>query len=246
MKNVYRMDIEYETAERRNTHGENVTVYKLLVTEEMVSVVAADFYASEEINKDIFICDNCANMFVRGIFIADGTINDPESGYHLEFAVSDPEKRDKLREYLAEQGIIAKSTVRRNVGSLYINGSETILDLLTYIGAAKFTLDIINHKIKKSIVNNENRRRNCDMANLYKLTDAAAQVIKAIKQMVSDGKIDGLDEQLRETALLRVKYPELSMKDLADIHEPPISKSGLYHRLEKIMRYYNDRYSDRS
>jgi len=244
IKNIYSIEAEYEITEKYNTHGKRVNSYKLLVSEDMIETIAGDMFVSAGVKSDLLACDMCRNAFARGVFISDGTINDPDSGYHLELAVSDKAKRESLESFFALEGVLFKNTVRRNVGSLYVNGSETILDLLTYIGASKYAIDIINLKIKKSIINDENRRRNCDMANIYKSTGAASQLIKAINRMESDGRIEGLDASLKATAELRVKYPELSMKDLADIHEPPISKSGLHHRIEKIMQYYSKCYSD--
>ena len=244
IKNVYSCDIEYDIYDKLTRSGEVSSVYKLLSSEELVEAIGSDMPSSGELNEELFVCENCKSCFVRGLFISDGTINDPENGYHLEFSISDDAKRENIIAFLEEQGFPVRTTVRRGVGSIYVKESETIMDILTYIGASKFSLDIMNLKIKKSIINNENRRRNCDMANLSKSIDASLQIANAIKRMIADDKLEGLGEQLKCTALLRLENPELSMKELASIHIPAISKSGLSHRLEKIMNYYNSIYND--
>ena len=243
-KSIYSCDIEYDIYDKLSRSGEPLSTYRLLPSDEIINAIADDMPSSGELNEDLFTCENCRGCFVRGLFIADGTINDPENGYHLEFSISDDQKRENVISFMEEQGFPVRSTVRRGVGSIYVKESETIMDILTYIGASKYSLDIMNLKIKKSIINNENRRRNCDMANLSKSIDASLQISNAIKRMIADDKLEGLGEQLKCTALLRLENPELSMKELASIHIPAISKSGLSHRLDKIMSYYNSIYND--
>ena len=244
IKNVYSCDIEYDIYDKLTRSGEASAAYKLLPSDELTEAVKDDMLSSGGLNTELFVCENCKSCFVRGLFISDGTINDPENGYHLEFSISDDIKRENVIVFLEEQGFSVRSTVRRGVGSIYVKESETIMDILTYIGASKYSLEIMNLKIKKSIINNENRRRNCDMANLSKSIDASLQLSDAIKRMISDNKLDGLGEQLKCTALLRLENPELSLKELASIHVPAISKSGLSHRFDKIMNYYNSIYNE--
>ena len=244
IKSVYSCDIEYDIYDKLTRSGEASSAYKLLPSDELTEAVKDDMLSSGGLNTELFVCENCKSSFVRGLFISVGTINDPENGYHLEFSISDDTKRENVIAFMEEQGFPVRSTVRRGVGSIYVKESETIMDILTYIGASRYSLDIMNLKIKKSIINNENRRRNCDMANLSKSIDASLQLSNAIKRMIADDKLEGLGEQLKCTALLRLENPELSMKELASIHVPAISKSGLSHRLEKIMNYYNSIYND--
>ena len=96
----------------------------------------------------------------------------------------------------------------------------------------------------REIRNNENRKSNCDAANIFKSTGAAAVIIKIINRLIDDGRIVGLNDQLKTTAMLRVAHPEMSMSELAGVHEPPITKSGLSHRLSKISAYYDKCYGN--
>lgn len=240
LKNLYSLNPEYDMYDRLTQRGKSVMVYKLLVNDEIRSALEGDFVRAEILDDSLFVCENCRNCFLRGVFIASATINDPQKGYHLEFAISDDTRREKLMSFLSEEGFLVKSTVRKNIGSIYIKESETIEDLLTYVGASKYSIKIMDVKIEKEIRNNENRRSNCDMANIYKSTDAAAQIIKAINRMIEKGKLEGMPENLQITAKLRIENPELTMSELAAIHEPPITKSGLSHRFAKILKYYEN------
>ena len=239
LKSVYSVGSEYDMYDKLTQRGSRVMVYKLLVGDDIRRALGTDIIEPEPINRDIFVCENCGSHFLRGVFVSDGTINDPTKGYHLEFSVSDDIRRERLIAFMREEGFGVKSTRRKNIGSVYIKESESIEDILTYIGASRYSIKIMDVKIEKEIRNNENRRSNCDMANIYKSTDAAALLIKAINRMIADGRIDGLGENLKTTAMLRINYPELTMSELAGIHEPPITKSGLSHRIAKIMKYYD-------
>jgi len=243
LKSVYGVSAEYDMYDKLTRRGEKTMVYRLLVSDEIRQTLLADIIGSELLNPDIFRCENCKSAFLRGVFISDGTVNDPTKGYHLEFSVSDELHMERLISFMESEGFAVKSTHRKNIGSVYIKESETIEDILTYIGASRYSIKIMDVKIEKEIRNNENRRSNCDMANIYKSTDAAAQIIKAINRMIADGKIDGLGESLKTTAMLRIDYPELTMSELAGIHEPPITKSGLSHRFAKILKYYDSCYN---
>ena len=159
-------------------------------------------------------------------------------GYtHLEFSVSNDKKCFALMEYLNENGFPAKRTVRRGVSSLYIKESESIEDFMTYIGAAQASLTIMNAKIVRDIRNNVNRRMNCDAANLYKTTGAATAQVHAIKHLIESGRFDFLPDQLKETARLRLENPQASLDELAGLHEDYITKSGVSHRLAKIVDF---------
>ncbi len=239
VKSVFAELVTFEEHQRLSKHGESVTVFKASFSPELSNKL------SELGTSDVQIeCTSCQSIFVRGVFIASGTISDPEKGYHLEFAIPDTAKYAKLSEILLEEGIALKSTVRRGVSSLYVKNSEEIEDFLTYIGASGYSIQIMDAKIVKEIRNNENRKSNCDAANIYKSTGAAANIIKIINSLIADGKLDGLPEQLKTTAILRVENPEMSLTELAGVHEPPITKSGLFHRLSKITAYYEKRNSE--
>ena len=140
-------------------------------------------------------------------------------------------------EYFSQLSFPARRTVRRGVSSLYMKESESIEDFMTYIGAAQASLSIMNAKIMRDIRNNVNRRMNCDAANIYKTTGAATGQIHAIKHLMETGRIDFLPDNLKITARLRLENPQASLEELAQLHEGNISKSGVSHRLAKIVDF---------
>lgn len=186
----------------------------------------------------LFACENCMKFFLRGLFLSVGTVTDPKRGYHLEFAVSDVDKLTTVCGYLDEIGMPAKVTKRRGVPSVYIKESESIEDFFTLIGSPQTSLTIMEVKIMREIRNNENRRNNCDTANIYKSTGASILQIKAIKAIKENNMFGKLPKELAVTAELREANPEISMSELAALHDPPITKSGVSHRLSKIISFY--------
>lgn len=240
VRSVFGETLAYEVYDKLSRNGQPVKAYRALIGDDFSDKMSREFQS----NAPAIECQGCASCFVRGVFLASGTVSDPESGYHLEFSVSDSEKGNIITELLLEESFEVKRTVRRGVSSLYVKKSEVIEDILTFIGASSYSIRIMDIKIVREIRNNENRKNNCDTANIYKSTGAAQNMIKRINRLVDDGRIDGLDQQLRVTADLRRKNPELSLSELAGIHEPPITKSGLSHRLAKISAYYDKFYTN--
>ena len=240
IKSVFGISPGCEAYEKLTKHGERITAYRAVFNETLCQRISNEYKGLDE----LFNCQGCKGLFARGLFLSCGTVNDPESSYHLEFSVSDPEKCTIIQRCFDEEGISLKITTRRGVISLYVKKSEIIEDILTFIGASNFSIKIMDVKIVREIRNNENRKSNCDAANIYKSTGAAAFVIKMINRLSADGKLDGLNEQLKITAKLRLEHPEMSMSELASIHEPPITKSGLSHRLAKITEYYEKCYGN--
>ena len=234
-KSAHHKDCEFVEKEKFSRTQELQKVYKFIPDlEEDYRLV----YHSETdvINRDMFKCPACQSNFMKGVFLSCGTINDPKRSYHLELAVSNDVRCFALLDFLADEvGIEAKRTVRRGVGAVYIKESSIIEDFMTYIGAPQVTLSIMNVKILRDIRNNENRRTNCDAANIFKSTGAAAAQLKAIQILNEKGMMESLPDSLKETAKLREENPELSLEELAAKHEPPITKSGLSHRMKKLI-----------
>ncbi len=235
-RSVCRADILWEQTSRRTRRGEPCEVWHLLGGEECFpDALLSEFTAAAEELTRIRTCENCLAAFLRGVFLSVGTIVSPESAYHVEFSISDPEKSEQFTALLCELGFSAHITTRRGVRAIYLKESEIIEDLFTYIGAPQVTLQIMNTKIMRDIRNNENRRANCDTANIYKSTGAAALQIRSIRALTDSGKLATLPRPLQITAALRLEHPEVSLIELAGLHEPPITKSGVSHRLQKLV-----------
>jgi len=180
-------------------------------------------------------CDHCRNVFMRAMFIEGGSVTDPEKSYHVEFSFASDEQLTELSEILEECGFFFKQTKRKGRYILYLKESSAIEDFLVFIGASQAAFDIMNNKIVKEFRNSVNRQVNCDTANIEKQLAAVKKYTEAIGFLIESGKIDALPEDLRNTALLRYKNDQLSLADLGRLADPPVSKSGMKHRLDKIL-----------
>lgn len=179
--------------------------------------------------------EHCKLAFCRGAFLAGGAVTDPEKNYHLEWVTTHPAVSRAFPVILRELGFDAKQTTRKANYVTYFKNSDTLCDILTALGAGVSAMELLNAKAEKDIRNGVNRRVNCDAANLDKVVRAAAEQIAAIARLEESGALAALPEKLRETARLRVNYPELTLTELAGLCDPPVSKSCLNHRLRKLM-----------
>ena len=172
--------------------------------------------------------------FLRGAYLVCGSLTDPEKDYHCEFGVSYMNLCRDLSTLIGEVLAQPKSTVRRGSYVVYYKESENIEDLLTYIGAMMSSLELMNIKIVKDIKNRVNRRMNCDNANLDKTLNASLQQIEDIKYIFECGGEAELSDELREFAEIRLENPEMSLRELGESVEPPLSRSGVNHRLKRL------------
>ena len=179
--------------------------------------------------------DCCRMSFLRGAFLAGGSVTDPEKRYHLELSTSHVQASREVSALLQEMGFLPRSVMRGGSAVIYFKQSEHIEDLLTTLGAPVAATEIMTAKVDKEIRNGANRAMNCDMANVNKTLDAVAAQQEAIEKLEKAGQLEKLPEKIQETARLRMQNPELPLAQLAALFEPPISKSCLNHRIRKIM-----------
>lgn len=179
--------------------------------------------------------DHCRSAFLRGVFLAGGSVTDPEKGYHLELITSHYYVSRELTALLLDMGFNPKGTMRKSNYVTYFKQSEYIEDFLTVIGAPLASMEIMSAKVEKNLRGSINRRVNCDAANLDKTVDAAQEQIAAIRALETSGGLDSLSDKLREVAGLRVENPELTLSQLAELCDPPVTKSCLNHRLRKLV-----------
>lgn len=188
------------------------------------------------INFGILEEDCCRASFLRGAFFAGGSITDPQKRYHLELATSHLQVSRELAALLFDMEFPPKSVIRNGNYVTYFKQSNHIEDFLTCIGAPVAAMAIMSAKLEKDLRNSVNRRLNCDSANLDKTVDAAQEQMEAIRCLAEQGKLNKLSEKLQLTAAIRMKHPELTLSELAAAFEPPITKSGLNHRLRKLVQ----------
>ena len=178
----------------------------------------------------------CKASFLRGVFFAGGSITDPMKRYHLELTTSHQQASRELDVLLRESGYPPKSVSRNGSFVTYFKQSDQIEDFLTLIGAPVAAMNVMTAKMEKDLRNSVNRRLNCDSANLDKAVLAAQEQLEAIRRLRASGQMETLPEKLKATAALREAHPELSLSELAETFDPPVTKSCLSHRLRKIMQ----------
>lgn len=240
LKNTFNMDTEILI----KSSGKK-SVYTLLVRNpkqaesllQMTGVLVADG-EEKRVIKRIYspvvgsIC--CRRAFIRGAFIAVGSINDPEKNYHLEFVLSDKETAEQLRDIINTFGLDAKVVERKDHYVVYLKEGEQIVDLLNIMGAPLALMDLENVRIVKEMRNDINRKVNCETANLNKVVGAAVKQLEDIQYIEATIGLSKLPEQLEELARIRLEYPDKSLKELGSFLMTPVGKSGVNHRLRKI------------
>lgn len=187
-----------------------------------------------------FSCDACRAHFLRGVFLACGTVNDPHKSFHLELSLRDAALADFLMSFLQGLGYEPRRIARKNAYGVYFKDGETLETLIGMIGAQHVIFEIINSRIEREIRNNENRATNCVAKNIEKSIAASAKQIEAINLLIESGRLARLSEPLRITAQTRYRNPDATLDELVLLHDPPISKSGLNHRLKKLLEEAED------
>lgn len=192
---------------------------------------------NEHDDKRSEIMNCCNGSFLRGAFLSCGTVCDPTKSYHLEFVVPYKTLSMDLMKILTEYNLKAKHMVRRGVNVIYLKDSESIEDLLNIMGAQMSAFEIMNIKIEKDVRNTSNRRANFSYANISRTAYAAYDQIEAIKKMISKGTFNILSADLKRIAQLRIDNPEMSLRELGEICDPPLSRSAVNYRLKRIAAY---------
>lgn len=173
--------------------------------------------------------------YLRGAFLAGGSITDPAKRYHLEMTTSHYKVSRETCALLIECGFSPKELSRGGNNILYFKQSDYIEDFLTAIGAQVSAMGVMEAKVEKDLRNGVNRRVNCETANLTKVVDASMGQMAAIRALEEAGELDKLPGKLRETALLRRENPEATLQELAAMLNPPITKSAINHRMRKLL-----------
>ncbi|MCH5298387.1 MAG: DNA-binding protein WhiA [Ruminococcus sp.] len=197
--------------------------------------------------KDIRLRINRANLsddslyvpFLRGVFLSCGSVTDPNKGYHLELSVRHKTLADNLILLINEIDVfsIKPRLINRKGGYVvYLKGNDSICDFLGYIGAGNSVMKMIETSAYKEVINRVNRRHNSELANIRKISDASARQIHAIKKIIKHSGVESLTPELKELALLRLDNPEMSLKELGESLSVPISRSGVNHRIERLLK----------
>ncbi len=177
----------------------------------------------------------CKRAFLSGAFLTSGSMSDPKKGCHLELAAQDAKRADLLIRLFKESEIEAKRADRKNGFGVYIKDGDAIARILALIDAPKAMMEFENSRIEKEIRNSINRKVNCEAANIGKTVAASSAQIDDIKRLKESGHFEALPETLKEIARLRLKWPEATLEELGAKASPPIGKSGVNHRLRRLI-----------
>ena len=222
------------------------TLYKVTVEKasERRKILETFYHAPKEphlrINRANIENEEDFAFFLRGAYLVCGSLTDPNKEYHLEFGVSYMNLCKDLSALIGEVLVQPKSTLRRGSYIIYYKESENIEDMLTYMGAVLSSLEMMNIKIEKDIKNRVNRQINCENANLDKTIAASFQQVVDINYIFDTKGKNFLSDELLQVAELRIENPEMSLRELCESVEPPLSRSGVNHRLKKISEIANN------
>jgi DNA-binding protein WhiA len=244
MKKVFNIHIEI-LVKKNNTLKKN-NIYLLSITKEMgaknilIKTGILKEYGDgklgfiNKISSDIMKKNCCRRAYLRGAFLGGGSISNPEKTYHMEFVANTIEQAEELVKLINTFELHAKIIQRKNSFVVYLKEGEQIVDLLNIIGAHSALLDLENVRVYKEVRNNVNRLVNCETANLNKTVDAAIRQSESIRYIQNKVGLRKLPPGLREIAEVRLNYPDITLKEIGEMLDPPIGKSGVNHRLRKI------------
>ena len=177
----------------------------------------------------------CRRAFLRGAFLGAGSVTSPEKGYHFEWKAEDEQLAGLLGQLLEKCGLPYRSYERRGRRVVYLKGAQQIADALALMGAARAVMDLENTRVRKQIRASAVRAANCDEHNGEKMLDAAQQQAEAIRKISILQGLFTLPKGLQEMARLRLENTDLSLKELGEMAHPPIGKSGVNHRMRRLM-----------
>lgn len=193
----------------------------------------------EQVPYFVFDNDATKRAYIRGLFLGSGSINNPEKSYHFELVVHAKAYGESVLDLINSFGLKAKMIARKNNYVIYLKEAEQIVDILNIIGAHHTLLNFENTRIVKEMRNRVNRVVNCDTANLKKTVDAAQKQLKAIELINQHYGLSNLPEPLQDVAQLRLDNAEISLSELGQMLTPPVGKSGINHRMKKIIELAN-------
>lgn len=183
----------------------------------------------------LFKCKDCSSAFLAGILISSANFSNPEKESRIEIRINDPARAECVARYFAELGHSPSISGRDGISSLIFKRSEDVEDILTMAGAVSSVMELMQGKLMRELRGQVNRNSNCEVRNIGRIAVASQMQIDAIAAIRAAGRFAALPDELKETATLREDFPELSLADLAAKHSPPITKSGLNHRLKKLL-----------
>jgi len=237
-------NIETEVFVTTNKSNENVS-YTVIVKkhEDALKVLQASKLIDHagEIGEEFSVVRNmvlryncCKRAFIRGAFLAAGSMSNPEKSYHIEIVCVSMKKAEQLKSVINSFGLDAKVVGRKKTYVVYLKEGSQIVDLLNIMEAPVALMEMENIRILKEMRNSVNRKVNCETANINKTVSAAMKQVEDIRYIRDTIGLKELPEGLREIAEVRLEYPNETLKELGDLLQTPLGKSGVNHRLRKL------------
>lgn len=245
LKHLYQVNCELLVRKKMRLKKNNVYVVRLPIKVreilEDLKIVTNTFEMRRDISKSLIKKSCCKRAYLRGAFLAGGSVNNPESSsYHLEIFTNYEEHAAALIELMNEYHLNAKKIERKKGYIIYIKESEKITEFLNVIGAFQALFQFEDARIVRDMRNSVNRLVNCETANLNKTVAASMKQLENIKLIEEKLGLDQLPEKLREIALVRRQHPDVNLKELGElVPSGVVSKSGINHRLRKISEIAN-------
>ena len=240
LKQVFRISVELTT----RSLSAKKKLYELILTAEETTLVLNGCKLSAEeggnqgrmllVEQSVVTKSCCRRSFIRGAFLAAGSVSDPNKAYHFEIVVNQERNGELLCEVMRSFTIDAKMIARKYHYVVYVKEGAQIVDLLNVMEAHVALMEFENVRILKEMRNTINRKVNCEAANINKTVKAATRQVEDILYIKEKVGLTTLAEGLEEIALLRIEYPEASLKELGEMLNPPVGKSGVNHRLKKL------------
>ena len=215
----------------------NIDIDKNLSEQELFEFLQKVEKLEQETLENVANRSCCKRAFIRGVFLAVGSISDPEKGYHLEFVCEEEEQARFLHNIIETFDIETKILYRKDHYVVYMKEGSAIVDLLNVMEAHIALMELENLRVLKEMRNSVNRRVNCETANINKTVNAAAKQVEDIQYIAAHKGLASLPDALYEMAIVRLEHPEAALKELGEMLVPPVGKSGVNHRLRKICEY---------
>lgn len=227
---------EVEVVENQLEIRSNVDFEKI----KNISSSISEKSIQNDINNKLIVIENdyCKRAIVRGAFLGAGSINNPSRTYHLEINLSTKDNMEFLDEILKQCNIRCKKLENNN--SIYLKDGEEISSIIALFGASSSVLKFEDIRVQKEMNGKVNRIVNCQTANLNKTLNASVEQIDAIRRLQQSNKFNNLDDNLKEIALLRLEYPDMSLVELGKKLKEPLGKSGVNYRLKRIIKIAED------
>lgn len=242
IKKIFSVDISGRLNYDRKRAGKEILsiCFTKSETEDILKAVSARLRSGEDglqritVGPQVYRLSCCKRAFIRGAFLGCGSLTDPEKDYHLEYSVQDEETASCIISLMSDFDIEARATVRKKQHVVYVKDCDRIVDLLNVMEAHVLLMELENIRILKDVRNRVNRRVNCETANIAKAVTAAAKQCSDIRLVDETVGFDKIDPGLAQTAKIRLENPDATLRELVELHDGRVSKSGINHRLQKL------------